>query len=581
MASIIYKKKSGREYVYWVRSGRVNGKPRIVEQVYLGPRDRVLERIKAVFTGQETPKRQVLKQVNHKEFGATALLWHWAQRVGLADIVDRHVPPPPKRRRTRLSVGQYLVIAALNRAVDPKSKRGLFDGWYKHTVLSRLWDASGSDLTSQRFWDHMDQVEDAHIELIQRDILDRLADLFPLGQETVLYDTTNFFTFIDTFNTRTDLAQRGNNKQRRKDLRQVSLALFEDRATGLPLCHQCYAGNQQDAPQFPLVLEEMRKAWMMALERKPEQLTLVFDRGSTSRANLEHLEDQSVRYVAGVPARWVPELLEVPLRAYQKLELPGTKHVKAYRIRRLMWGKERTLLVVFSPSFYKKQRATMGLEQRKAHKHLTDLAEAIASWKQSRQGKGYTETSVRRKVRDWTRREHLSDLLDVDLEVEGSYVVNLSWTWDLQRKREVQRRHMGKQILVTDRDDWSDVDIVTAYRRLTRTENLFRITKSRPGPWWPMYHWTDSKMKVHALYCFFSLLLLSITQNRLREAGMTISVERALDQLVRIQESRVVYADGQADRVLSNLDDENHELALTLGVPELARKLGNTVLDPS
>jgi len=49
-ATIIYKKKGGREYAYWVRSARVNGKPRIVEQVYLGPKDRFLEQVKAAYT---------------------------------------------------------------------------------------------------------------------------------------------------------------------------------------------------------------------------------------------------------------------------------------------------------------------------------------------------------------------------------------------------------------------------------------------------------------------------------------------------------------------------------------------------
>ena len=578
MATIIFKKKGGREYAYWVRSGRVNGKPRIVEQVYLGPRDRVIARIKAVFTGEESPERPSLKQVNHKEFGATAILWHWSEKLDLAGIVDRHVPPPPLRRRTRLSVGQYLVIAALNRAIDPKSKRALFDGWYKHSVLSRLWNAPGSELTSQRFWDHMDQVETEHIELIQRDILCRLAELFPLGQETVLYDTTNFFTFIDTFNTRAELAQRGNNKQKRRD--QLSLALFEDRETGLPLYHQCYAGNEHDAKRFPLAFEKMLRGWMDALGREPEQLTLVFDRGSTSKANIERLETRSVRYVAGMPARWVPELLEIPLDAYGKLELPSTKHVKAYRTQRLLWGKARTLLVVFSPSFYKKQRATMNREQGKADKRLEDLSTDIATWKQTRRGKGYAEAAVRKKIRGWTTREHLKDFLEVDLKVQGAHVVDLSWTWNLQKKREVQRRYLGKQVLVTDRDDWNDVDIVTAYRRLTRTENLFRITKSRPGTWWPMFHWTDSKMRVHALYCFFSLLLLSIVQNQLRQAGSSVSIERALEQLGRIQESRVIYANGEADLVLSNLETDNYKLAQALGVIDLAHEMGNTVLEP-
>ena len=579
MATLINRKKGGREYTYWVRSARVNGKPRIVEQVYLGPRDRVLEEIKAAYTGGSSPGPCRLKQVNGKEFGATAFLWHWAEKLGFAQIVDRHVPPAAAGRRTRLSVGQYLEIAAVNRGIDPKSKRALYD-WYDSSVLSRLWKARSSELSSQRFWDHMDLVETEHIELIQHDLLARLADLFPLGQETVLYDTTNFFTFIDSFNTRTELAQRGDNKQKRRDLRQISLALFEDRETGLPLYHQCYAGNQHDATQFPVALEAIAQRWM-SLESKPEQLTLVFDRGSTSSSNIRDLETRSVRYVAGVPARWVPELLDVGLDAYRKLELPNTKHVKVYRTRRMLWKKERTLLVVFSPTFYKKQRATLNVEQGKVEQRLRDLGNRIAAWTQTRRGKGHTEASVSRKIHQWTAREHLREFLDVHLEIEGTHVLDLCWTWDLTKKREVQRRYLGKQVLLTDHDDWDDVSVVAAYRRLTRTEDLFRISKSRPGVWWPMFHWTDSKIRVHALYCFFALLLMSILRNQLRQAGLNISCERAMEQLARIQESRVVYTNGAADRVLSNLDEDNHHLAETLGLLDLARQWDTTVLEPS
>ena len=53
MASLITKWKKGNPYIYWVRSARVNGKPRIVEQVYLGPRARVMQEIYEHFTADK------------------------------------------------------------------------------------------------------------------------------------------------------------------------------------------------------------------------------------------------------------------------------------------------------------------------------------------------------------------------------------------------------------------------------------------------------------------------------------------------------------------------------------------------
>ncbi|MDP8228254.1 MAG: hypothetical protein P9M15_02235, partial [Candidatus Electryoneaceae bacterium] len=55
--------------------------------------------------------------------------------------------------------------------------------------------------------------------------------------DCLLYDTTNFFTWIDSFNDRTDLPQRGKG---RNNLRQVSLALLISRDSRVPLFHEVY-----------------------------------------------------------------------------------------------------------------------------------------------------------------------------------------------------------------------------------------------------------------------------------------------------------------------------------------------------
>lgn len=238
------------------------------------------------------------------------------------------------------------------------------------------------------------------------------------------------------------------------------------------------------------------------------------------------------------------------------------------------------MLVVFSPSLYKTQRKTMNREQAKAEGRLAELADKIEAWRErGRSGKGHGEEAVRRKIRRWTAREHLREVLDVTLEVEGKKVVRLGWTWDLAKKRAVQRRHLGKKMIVTDRDEWDDVTIVRAYRRLTRTESLFKISKSRPGLWWPMFHWTDSKIRVHGLYCFFALLLLAILRLELRDAGIRISVDRALEKLGEIREGLVVYTNGAGGRVLTEMDDTQRRIAEAVGLARLAEELGTTVLD--
>ena len=130
MGFLFDKKKRGRIYTYWGESARVRGRPRLVEQIYLGPKERVLEEIKAAYTRGSAPGLTPLRKLEHKEFGASAWFWQWAEKLELVKIIDRHVPAVGEKRRTQLSVGHYLVLAAINRAIRAKSKRAFYRFWY-------------------------------------------------------------------------------------------------------------------------------------------------------------------------------------------------------------------------------------------------------------------------------------------------------------------------------------------------------------------------------------------------------------------------------------------------------------------
>src|SRR5260370_1864274 len=77
---------------------------------------------------------------------------------------------------------------------------------------------------------------------------EHLVREFDLDVRQVLFDATNFFTFLDTFNQRCRLAQRGKSKEGRAALRIVGLALLVSADFHVPLCHHTYPGNQTDAP---------------------------------------------------------------------------------------------------------------------------------------------------------------------------------------------------------------------------------------------------------------------------------------------------------------------------------------------
>ena len=107
MARLVQKRVRGHAYWYAVESKRVDGKPRVVWQHYLGKSEDVIARC--------TQGPGAYDAVVY-EFGAVAAVLAIAERLQLEQIVDAHLPPG----RQSVGVGRYLLLAAINRVVAPK-----------------------------------------------------------------------------------------------------------------------------------------------------------------------------------------------------------------------------------------------------------------------------------------------------------------------------------------------------------------------------------------------------------------------------------------------------------------------------
>jgi len=104
------------------------------------------------------------------------------------------------------------------------------------------------------------------------------------------------------------------------------------------------------------------------------------------------------------------------------------------------------------------------------------------------------------------------------------------------------RVQFGKTILFTDNADWSEEQIVQAYRSQYHIEDAFKQMKNPHFlAWSPIFHWTDSKIQVHAFYCVLALLLTSLLQRELARQGEPLSINRMLEELGGIRETLVVY----------------------------------------
>jgi len=135
----------------------------------------------------------------------------------------------------------------------------------------------------------------------------------------------------------------------------------------------------------------------------------------------------------------------------------------------------------------------------------------------------------------------MKDLFQVEI-AESKGLPTLAYRFDNRAWEHLQRTLLGKTILFTDNDQWTDMEIIRGYRSQHHVETAFRHLKDyRHISLRPQYHWTDQKIEVHVFCCVLALMLCSLLRRELHRKGIDRSIPDLLDELGNIHEVGVVY----------------------------------------
>jgi transposase len=528
MPSLTKKIVRGKPYYYLRECQRVNGKPKVVSTIYLGSPESLRERL----------LRPPPAEVAFQEFGGSAAAFSIAQALDVVATIDRHVP---KRGHQGPSVGQYLLLAALNRCVAPTSKAQI-GSWYAKTVLGRLLPLTANQLTSQRFWDNMERVSREQIAAIEQDLAHTAVARFGLDLRCLLFDATNFFTFLDSFNLRAKLPQRGHGKQGRDNLRLLGLAVMVTADGDVPLLHHTYAGNQHDSVMFHHLAEQLWRR-CRAFSQKVEQITLVFDKGNNSEANLSLVDQSPVHFVGSLVPTHHPDLLAIPRPHMHRLDRSQLPAVWAYRTEKPIFGSNRTVVVTFNQQLFRAQRKTLTREINKRQRKLERLQNKLQRLRPDARGKKPTVAGVENSVKEILRGRHMADLFTTQVSPTRQGLPRLHFHFRPAAYEKLSSTLLGKTILFTDHgEDWSDQQIVLAYRAQHHVEADFRRLKN---PYYlsfrPTFHWTDQKLCVHAFYCVLGLMILNLLRRQLAQSGIPLSIVEMMNRLTDIKEVSLLY----------------------------------------
>ena len=568
MASIVGKKQGGRTYYYLVESARVGGKPRIVSQRYLGSAEEIAARLSEKGPGEPDRTR-------HLAFGDIAATWSVLQRLGVAEIVDDVVGA--RRGDAGASVGTYIALATLNRVVDPCSKLA-FSEWWGKTAGDRWLTISAGALDHRRFWEAMDAIGEDDLQEIERRIVARMVETFSIDLSGLVLDMTNFATWIDSGNDRAPIAQRGHSKQKRDDLRICGLGLVVSTDGGVPLVSHAYPGNKPDVTQFGAMVTELVARFEAIIPEETglggERLTLVYDAGQNSDDNYQLLDGAPLHFVGSLPPSDHPDLLAVSKDRYAVVDAERFVGLSAFETAKVVFGKERRLVVCHSEGLHTKQSRGFDQTLAKAHRQLAELQARLARGR-TRKAKEKVEVEIAAILAPrWVSR-----VITTTLTGETPAELRLQVRTSAKARATLEEELFGKRILFSDKviEEASTATIVAEYRSQETVEGDFRQMKDpKVVSFSPMFHWTEQKIRVHVFYCVLALMVARLMVREADRAGIHLSVRELLATLAGIQETVLLYQGEtgrpRARRMLTDIDQGAQRLYNLFGLGAYAPK---------
>jgi hypothetical protein len=536
-----YAQRSCREKLDPRAQGKAkgSGKSRVhSEMIYLGS----AEQIVAALTQTRTPL-----EVRHREFGMVAAAYQTATELGLVRLLQQHI----EGQRFGLPRWLYFLLPILNRLACATSKARMGD-WAAGTVLPTLLGFDPKRLNSQTFWYVTDDViserelnerrkehpdlddalfvglDDAAFRTMEEAVLRELQRQYPLDGNILLYDTTNFFTYLEA-PARSRLARTGHNKDCHHHLRQVGLALCVDKTWGLPLFYRLYRGNRQDAKTFSEIVGELIEA-LRAGFTHIHDLVLVLDKGNNSQENFAALRGH-VQWVGSLTPSHYEDLMALPLEDYEGRWESGRYH----RCHRTVMGVPCVLVLTYNDALQRKQEHSLHNALEKLKRQLQEKWNAYKR----------PPATIPAGIHSLLQASRYKDCLTLSL---GEGQLLLTETHAVEQRR----AHFGKNLLFCADPDAESAWVIEQYRSKDRVEDDFKLLKDPEMiRWRPCRHWTDTKIRAFGFCCIMALLLLRVMELKAARAGLRMSPAVLKDELEDLREITMIYDARTADAQIS------------------------------
>jgi transposase len=162
-------------------------------------------------------------------------------------------------------------------------------------------EADKKTLSSQSFWNHMIELNQDNVNSIEDEITKRIVEKYVISNDCLLFENTNFLTYMDTSNPAT-IPQWSHSKEKRTALKIIGDSLMVGPKCDIPLFHETYPDNRSDSNQFLNIIDKLKHS-LSKINANNSDMSLVFDKRNNSEHIIELFENESmtkINFIGGL-----------------------------------------------------------------------------------------------------------------------------------------------------------------------------------------------------------------------------------------------------------------------------------------
>jgi transposase len=553
------------EYVRVVEAYRDNGKVKQRVIADLGRKDLLtllLPKLERALLGAPVPTAEdpdAIEVIDSSTWGPVLAVRTLFDRLGLWRILDELLP----RSKKGPPFADRVFVLLANRLIRPTSEHGLARWLETDFVCDRQgrrfvphWHQHGRVRVHHRQLGAWYRTLDVLIrakEALEVALYHRLRDLYSLRPELVLFDITS--TYFEGAGPE-DFAKHGYSRDGKTQNVQVVVGLVM--VAGWPIAHHVWQGNRLDSTTVQEVISDLQTRFNFT------RIVFVGDRGMVSEDNLEAMTRDGHGYLVGMKRRrnaeldaWLQKIDET-----KWLDCPGGITVREKqkpprtRVQEIETGeKERRVFVIDS-------------EERRSYEE----AKRMQAMERTR----VKLASVQRRVADGalTDAERIGAAAERALRAHKGYRY---YTWEIRDGAFVcfedpvnfdrEKRIEGRYVISTGEKNLTAQDAVAMYKQLTEVERGFRRMKDVLSLR-PVFHQIEPRVRAHIFVAALGLLLQTLLQHQLDEAGVDLSAEHALQALEAVRHVRF-NIEGKTRSGVSAANPRVRQVLKALGISEV------------